>query len=58
MKRRIEKPKPFNFIFIDDGRTEQEANEAIQYVIDMVISRVLKDYPRTEYDIEIKEMEG
>ncbi|MCG7377385.1 hypothetical protein MH215_10295 [Paenibacillus sp. ACRSA] len=36
MKKNSKKAREFNFIFIDDGRTDEEANEAIRYVIDVI----------------------
>lgn len=44
----------FNFIFIDDNRSEEEAREAIQFVVDTVVHKAIKNFPATEYDIQIK----
>lgn len=49
------KSRTFNFIFIDDGRTEEEANEAIQYVVD-VLKHNTKKLNRAKQ--KIKDMKG
>lgn len=48
------KSKSFNFIFIDDDRSEEEAKAAIQFVVDTVVQRAIKNFPATDYDITIK----
>lgn len=48
------KSKSFNFIFIDDNRSEEEAKAAIQFVVDTVVQRAIKNFPATDYDITIK----
>ncbi|WP_366348355.1 hypothetical protein [Paenibacillus amylolyticus] len=44
----------FNFIFIDDNRSEEEAKEAIQFVVDTVVQRAIKNFPAKDYEITIK----
>ncbi|WP_440112179.1 hypothetical protein [Paenibacillus sp. QZ-Y1] len=44
----------FNFIFIDDNRSEKEAKEAIQFLIDTVVQRAIKNFPTTDYNITIE----
>lgn len=47
----------FNFIFIDDNRSEEEAREAIQFVVDTIVHKAIKNFPASEYDIHIKRAE-
>ncbi|MDR6725047.1 hypothetical protein J2W91_003533 [Paenibacillus amylolyticus] len=44
----------FNFIFIDDNRSTEEEREAIQFVVDTIVHKAIKNFPATEYDIQIK----
>ncbi|MEI2281227.1 hypothetical protein [Paenibacillus polysaccharolyticus] len=50
-KTNSKKSREFNFIFIDDGRTEEEANDAIQYVIDE-LKHSAKKLNRAKYQPE------
>ncbi|WP_145409248.1 hypothetical protein [Paenibacillus xylanexedens] len=53
-KNKQKQSNSFNFIFIDDNRSEEEAREAIQFVVDTIVHKAIKNFPASEYDIHIK----
>ncbi|NMI04799.1 hypothetical protein HF638_12480 [Paenibacillus sp. SZ31] len=57
MKETSKKKQSFNFIFIDDNRSVEEEREAIQFVVDTIVHKAIKNFPASEYDIHIKTAE-
>lgn len=57
MKETNKRKQSFNFIFIDDNRSVEEEREAIQFVVDTIVHKAIKNFPASEYDIHIKTAE-